>query len=138
MDNVSTSFLGWVAPIASTVIVTALTAQIKARQDAAERKRDEAQAETEAKRRAEAEWRERVEGSVAGIDAKLDVLNEATQTTMRTTLLHYIEKYLTRGWVTPEERASLMDMHRKYAALNANGFIDGYMARVAELPDREI
>lgn len=138
MQNALTSFLGWAAPIASTVIVTALTAQIKARQDAAERKREEAQAETDAKRRAEAEWRERVEGSVAGIDAKLDVLNEATQTTMRTTLLHYIEKYLTRGWVTPEERASLMDMHRKYAALNANGFIDGYMRRVAELPDREI
>lgn len=138
MDNALTSFVAWAAQIASAVIVTALTAQIKARQDAAERKRDEAQAETEAKRRVEAEWRERVEGSVAGIDAKLDVLNEATQTTMRTTLLHYIEKYLTRGWVTPEERASLMDMHRKYAALNANGFIDGYMRRVAELPDREI
>ena len=138
MADALTQFLGWVSPIASTVIVTALTAQIKARQDAAERKRDEAQAETEAKRRAEAEWRERVEGSVADIDAKLDALNEATQTTMRTTLLHYIEKYLTRGWVTPEERASLMDMHRKYAALNANGFIDGYMARVAELPDKEI
>lgn len=138
MDGAITSFIAWAAQIASAVIVTALTAQIKARQDEAERKRDEAQAETEAKRRAEAEWRERVEGSVAGIDAKLDVLNEATQTTMRTTLLHYIEKYLTRGWVTPEERASLMDMHRKYAALNANGFIDGYMRRVAELPDREI
>lgn len=138
MDNAVTSFIAWAAQIASAVIVTALTAQIKARQDAAERKRDEAQAETDAKRKAEAEWRERVEGSVAGIDAKLDVLNEATQTTMRTTLLHYIEKYMTRGWVTPEERASLMDMHRKYAALNANGFIDGYMRRVAELPDREI
>jgi hypothetical protein len=138
MADALTQFLGWVSPIASTVIVTALTAQIKARQDAAERKRDEAQAETEAKRKAEAEWRERMDGSMADIDAKLDVLNEATQTTMRTTLLHYIEKYLTRGWVTPEERASLMDMHRKYAALNANGFIDGYMARVAELPDREI
>ncbi len=138
MDNAITGFIAWAAQIASAVIVTALTAQIKARQDAAERKRDEAQAETDAKRRAEAEWRERVEGSVAGIDAKLDALNEATQTTMRTTLLHYIEKYLTRGWVTPEERASLMDMHRKYSALNANGFIDGYMARVAELPDKEI
>jgi hypothetical protein len=138
MDNAITGFLGWAAPIASTVIVTALTAQIKARQDAAERKREEAQAETEAKRKAEAEWRERIGVSVADIDAKLDVLNEATQTTMRTTLLHYIEKYLTRGWVTPEERASLMDMHRKYAALNANGFIDGYMRRVAELPDKEI
>ena len=138
MDDAITSFLAWASPIASTVIVTALTAQIKARQDEGERKRDEARSETEAKRRAEAEWRERVEGSVADIDAKLDVLNEATQTTMRTTLLHYIEKYLTRGWVTPEERASLMDMHRKYAALSANGFIDGYMARVAELPDKEI
>jgi hypothetical protein len=138
MADALTQFLGWVSPIASTVIVTAMTAQIKARQDAAERKRDEAQAETEAKRRVEAEWRERVEGSMADIDAKLDALNEATQTTMRTTLLHYIEKYLTRGWVTPEERASLMDMHRKYAALNANGFIDGYMRRVAELPDKEI
>lgn len=138
MDNAITGFLGWAAPIASTVIVTALTAQIKARQDAAERKRDEARAETEAKRRAETEWRERVEGSVAGIDAKLDALNNATQTTMRTTILHYCEKYLTRGWVTPEERGSLMDMHQKYAALNANGFIDGYMRRVAELPDKEI
>lgn len=138
MDNAITGFLGWAAPIASTVIVTALTAQIKARQDEAERKRDEAQAETEAKRRAEAEWRERVEGSVAGIDAKLDALNNATQTTMRTEILHLVEKYLTRGWVTPEERASLFDMHRKYSALNANGFIDGYIERIKNLPDKEI
>jgi len=138
MDNVITGFLGWAAPIASTVIVTALTAQIKARQDEAERKRDEAQAETDAKRRAEAEWRERVEGSMAGIDAKLDALNEATQTTMRTEILHLVEKFLTRGWITPEERASLFDMHKKYAALNANGFIDSYIERINHLPDREI
>ena len=138
MDNAITGFLGWAAPIASTVIVTALTAQIKARQDAAERKRDEAQAETEAKRRAEAEWRERIGGSVADIDAKLDVLNEATQTTMRTEILHLVEKFLTRGWITPEERASLFDMHKKYAALNANGFIDSYIERINHLPDREI
>jgi hypothetical protein len=48
------------------------------------------------------------------------------------------EKYLTRGWVTSEERSALCDMHDKYAALNANGFIDGYMARVNQLPDKEI
>jgi hypothetical protein len=57
---------------------------------------------------------------------------------MRTTILHYAEKYLERGWVTPEERASLFDMHHKYSSLNANGFIDGYMARVSQLPDKEI
>ena len=72
------------------------------------------------------------------LDAKLDVITDATQTTMRTQLLHYAEKYLTRGWITPEERASIMDMHEKYSSLNANGYIDGYMQRVAELPDREI
>lgn len=72
------------------------------------------------------------------IDTKLDDLNNATQTTMRTQLLHMSEKYLTRGWVTPEERSALCDMHEKYAALNANGFIDGYMERVGRLPDREI
>ena len=72
------------------------------------------------------------------IDGKLDALNDATQTTMRTTILHYAEKYLERGWVTPEERASLFDMHHKYSSLNANGFIDGYMARVNQLPDKEI
>lgn len=77
------------------------------------------------------EWRE-------GLDGKVDALTDATQTTMRTTLLHYAEKYLTRGWVTPEERASFYDMHSKYSALNANGYIDGYLERVMALPDKEI
>lgn len=72
------------------------------------------------------------------LDGKVDAIANATQTTMRTTMLHYIEKYMTRGWITPEERASLYDMHRKYSALDANGYIDGYMARIADLPDREI
>jgi len=72
------------------------------------------------------------------MDVKLDAIADATQTTMRTQLLHMSEKYLTRGWVTPEERAALCDMHAKYAALNANGFIDGYMQRVNQLPDKEI
>jgi len=130
--------IAWAAPIASTIIVTAATASINAHIKRRDQVADERHAETEAKRRAEAEWRDDVNSSMADIDAKLDMLNDATQTTMRATLLHYIEKYLTRGWVTPEERASLMDMHAKYAALNANGFIDGYMERVSELPDRDI
>lgn len=74
----------------------------------------------------------------SSLDAKLDAITDATQTTMRTQLLHMSEKYLTRGWVTPEERAALCDMHAKYAALHANGYIDGYMQRVSQLPDKEI
>lgn len=76
-------------------------------------------------------WRERM-------DKKVDAINDATQANMRATLLHYIEKYLTRGWITPEERSALADMHAKYAALKANGYIDGYMQRIQDLPDKEI
>lgn len=130
--------ISWLAPIASTVIVTAATASINSKIADGERKRDEAQAETEAKRRAEAEWRLDVDTHMCDLNRKLDTLNDATQTNMRTTLIHYCEKYLERGWVTPEERASIWDMHKKYAALNANGFIDNYISRVMELPDKEI
>lgn len=73
------------------------------------------------------------------MDRKIDDINSATQATMRTTILHYCEKYLTRGWVTSEELASLNDMHTKYAALNPkNGFINGYIARVNNLEVKEI
>ena len=161
-----TPIIGWLAPIISTVIITAATASINSHMKRHDQLADERQAETEEKRKADAEWRETVDkllmeqaealkhvaedradwyawrtAMVERLDAqdkKLDALADATQTTMRTSLLHYIEKYLTRGWITPEERASLIDMHNKYAALNANGFIDGYMKRIAKLPDREI
>lgn len=121
------NFLGWLAPLLSTCI-TAYVAALIRRGDT---KREQAKAETDAKRAAEAQWRE-------SVDAKLDALGDATQTTMRANLIHFCEKYLERGWVTPEERSSIWDMHQKYSALNANGFIDTYIRRVMELPDREI
>lgn len=78
------------------------------------------------------EWR-------SDMDAKIDDINDATQATMRTTILHYCEKYITRGWVTSEELASLLDMHEKYIALNDhNGFINSYVDRVDKLEVHEI
>lgn len=83
-------------------------------------------------RKESSEWRKQM-------DDKVDVINSATQATMRTTILHYCEKYLTRGWVTSEELASLSDMHKKYTKLiENNGFINGYMERVNNLEVREI
>ena len=75
----------------------------------------------------------------SNIDDKIDNINNATQATMRTTILHYCEKYITRGWVTSEELSSLLDMHEKYTALNDhNGFINGYVDRVNKLETREL
>lgn len=73
------------------------------------------------------------------MDKKIDAINDGTQANMRTNIVHYCEKYLTRGWVTSEELASLEDLHEKYAALNDhNGFIKGYMERVRSLDVHEI
>jgi len=158
--------VGWLAPIVSTIIITAATASINSHMKRHDELADARHAEAEEKRKADAEWRDTVDKLLAkqsealervaqdredwyawrkdmvklmdSQDCKLDNLTDATQTTMRTTLLHYIEKYLTRGWLTTEERSSLNDMHEKYAALNANGLIDGYMRRIESLPDREI
>lgn len=78
------------------------------------------------------EWR-------AGLDKRVDSINDATQATMRTTILHYCEKYLTRNWITSEELDSLLDMHDKYVVLNEhNGFINGYIDRVKQLEIKEI
>ena len=85
-----------------------------------------------------ARWRDSVDEKLDAHGSDMDAIKDATQTTMRTTLLHYAEKYLTRGWLTPEERASLYNMHQKYAALDANGYIDSYIDRVMALPDKEV
>jgi hypothetical protein len=75
----------------------------------------------------------------ADLGKKIDSINDATQATMRTTILHYCEKYITRGWVTSEELSSLLDMHEKYTALNDhNGFINTYVERVRNLETHDI
>lgn len=72
------------------------------------------------------------------MDRKMDALTDATQTTMRTQLIHYAQKFIARGWITAEERASWQDMYDKYSALNANGLIEGYHERIKTLPEGTI
>ena len=73
------------------------------------------------------------------LDSKIDDIGNATQATMRTTILHYCEKYITRGWITSEELSSLSDMHSKYKVIKKdNGFINSYIDRVNDLEIREI
>ena len=73
-----------------------------------------------------------------GLDERMDTLMGATQTTMRATLIHNAEKYMERGWLTPEERASWCDMHDKYSDMGFNGLIDTYRHKLDALPDRQI
>ena len=142
MDNVITGFIAWASPIASTVIVTALTAQIKARQDAAERKRDEAQAETEAKRRAEAEWRERVDGRLDRQDEKIAAVLKGQTTQMRSDLVHRAHRYIDDlGCAGMEEKDAFWAEYEDYCEICKqhgikNSFVDRLARQVMELPDR--
>lgn len=155
-------FLQWAAPILSTIIVTITTASINAKIASGEKKRDEARSERDEERKRVEEWRKRVEEqlrthgefiaerddwfewrrrigeSYESINDKLDKIRDGTQTTMRTDLIHLYEKYTTRGWITPEEKSAWFDMHSKYSALDANGLIDSYKAKLEMLPEREI
>lgn len=73
-----------------------------------------------------------------GVDAWRVSSIRAQQTTMRATLIHNAEKYLSRGWITSEERSSWVDMHEQYSALGANGFIDTYREKINALEDRTV
>ena len=142
MDNAITSFLGWASPIASTVIVTALTAQIKARQDAAERKRDEAQAETEAKRRAEAEWRDGISERLDEQDEKIAAVLKGQTTQMRSDLVHRAHRYIDDlGCAGLEEKDAFWAEYEDYCEICRqhgikNSFVDRLAQQVMELPDR--
>lgn len=80
----------------------------------------------------------RLSATVRGMARKLDAISDATQATMRTTLVHNYEKYATRGWLTSEERASWCDMYERYEGLGSNGYIRTYRAKLDDLPDREL
>lgn len=130
--------IGWLAPILSTIIITAATASINAHLQRSQKLADERHAETEAKRKAEAEWRERMEEAIS--DLKIDVAKskDAQQSTMRQSLIHSYEKYVTRDWLTTEELSAWLDMHDKYSAMGFNGLIDTYREHIVQLEIRPL
>ena len=130
--------IGWLAPILSTIIITAATASINAHLQRSQKLADERHAETEAKRKAEAEWRERMEEAITDLKREVTKSKDAQQSTMRQSLIHSYEKYVTRGWLTTEELAAWLDMHDKYSAMGFNGLIDTYREHIVQLEIRPL
>lgn len=131
-------FVAWLAPIAATLVTLAGQLALNARFKAADEKRDQARAETQAKRDAEAEWRGRIEAFVADLKKEITQSKDAQQSTMRQSLIHSYEKYVTRGWLTTEELSAWLDMHDKYSAMGFNGLIDTYRDRIVQLEIRPL
>lgn len=130
--------IGWLSPILSTIIITAATASINAHLQRSQKLADERHAETEAKRKTEAEWRERMEEAITDLKREVTKSKDAQQSTMRQSLIHSYEKYVTRGWLTTEELSAWLDMHDKYSAMGFNGLIDTYREHIVQLEIRPL
>ena len=138
MDN----FFNWIAPIMSTLITTGGLALINAKINMGERKRDEARAETEEKRAAEAKWRDDIIRRLEDIEEKLgrSVAQQVIQ--MRSDIIHKCHRYLDDlGMASTEEKEALHDEHKQYTKFCKdvdieNSFIDELVQRVMDLPER--
>ena len=138
--------IGWLAPILSTIIITAATASINAHIKRHDIMAEERNAKTEAKRKADAEWRESVDKILeeqsealkaveqdradwqewrAEMVERLDEQNEKTMsvlksqvTQMRSDCLHRIHRYLDDlGMASTEEKDSFWAEYQEYCEL---------------------
>jgi hypothetical protein len=117
---------------------------LNARFKSAEDKRDAARADTDAKRKAEAEWRDGITTRLDEIEGKVD--RSITQQAMwtRSDIVHKCHRYLDDlGKASTEEKQALHDEHVQYSQFCDdlgidNNFIDNLVARVMELPEREV
>lgn len=138
------AFVAWMAPIAATLVTLAGQLWLNGRFKRADEKRDAARAETEAKRAAEAEWRDSIDLKLAEIEGKVDrsIASQAAQT--RSDIVHKCHRYLDDlGKASIEEKQALHDEHVQYSQFCEdlgidNNFIDNLVARVMELPEREV
>lgn len=71
-------------------------------------------------------------------DESIEKLICAQQQSMRTSLIHYAEKYIGRGWITSEELRAWSDMYGTYDRLGLNGYMHSYMERIDALPLKSI
>jgi len=136
--------IGWLAPILSTIIITAATASINAHIKRRDKVADERHAETEAKRKAEAEWRDKVVRRLDKQDETINTILTAQCSQMRSDIVHKCHRYLDDlGRASIEEKNALKAEHDEYSAVcEANGivnsFVDMMVQRVMDLPERDV
>lgn len=157
MGDSLSSFVAWVAPILSAIIVTAATASINARVARGQRTADERHEETERKRKTEAEWRDSVDRrmdeqgvalqSVADDrtdwyswraeiirqmqtqDERIDAILKAQCSQTRSDIIHKCHRYLDDlGKASTEEKEALKAEHDEYSAMcEANDIVNNFV-----------
>jgi hypothetical protein len=108
----------------------------------AEDKRDSARADTDAKRAAEAEWREKVVHRLDEQDERIDAVLQGQVNQMRSDVTHKIHRYMDDlGCASTEEKNSLNEEYKVYCLICEkfgieNDFVASMMEQVMALPSR--
>lgn len=144
MSDTITRIWAWLAPIAAGLLTLAGQLWLNDRFKRADEKRDQARADTDAKRAAEAEWRECVVERLDKHDELMDTILTAQCSQMRSDIIHKCHRYLDDlGCASIEEKDALKAEHDEYSAVCAaneitNNFVDMMVQRVMELPERSV
>lgn len=118
--------------------------KLNQRMDEGEARRNQAKADTDAKRAAEAEWRNCVVARLDQQDERIDTILTAQCSQMRSDIVHKCHRYLDDlGKASTEEKDALKAEHDEYSAVCAaneitNNFVDMMVQRVMELPERDM
>ena len=103
---------------------------------------DEGQAKTDAKRKAEAEWRDSIDRRLDQQDGRIDTILTAQCSQMRSDLIHRAHRYIDDlGCAGTEEKQSFWAEYEDYmricdASNIVNHFIDNLAKQVMALPNR--
>lgn len=143
MPDAINSIWAWLAPIAAGFLTLAGQLWLNQRFKRADEKRDQARADTDAKRAAEAEWRECVVERLDKQDERIDTILTAQCSQMRSDILHKAHRYIDDlGCASTEEKEALWAEWEDYSAICdanniTNHFIDKLANQVMTLPNRD-
>ena len=154
--------ISWLAPILSTIIITAATVSINARAKKHERVAEERHQETKEKQREEAEWRSDVDrlmqeqgdalksvandredwyawraemiAQMQAQDDRITTVLQAQCTQMRSDIIHKCHRYLDDlGRASTEEKEALSAEHDDYSAMcEANDIVNNFVDKLVE------
>lgn len=136
--------VAWLAPIVAALLTCAGQLWLNQRFKQADEKHDQARADTEAKRLAEAKWREDVFKRLDNQDEKIETVLKAQCSQTRSDIIHKCHRYLDDlGKASTEEKEALHTEHEEYTAMCeandiVNHFVDGLVKRVMQLPERDV
>ena len=137
------SVQSFLVPILSALLICAGQALVALGQRRLNMRMDEGQAKTDAKRAAEAEWRENVVTRLDQQDERIDTILTSQCSQMRSDILHKAHRYIDDlGCASTEEKEALWAEWEDYSTICdanniTNHFIDKLANQVMALPNRD-